>query len=258
MIARLWGALLLALLPAVAPAQVVTLRADVWCPYNCQPNSPHPGYMIEIAERAFAHYGIRIEYRTLPWSRTLVDVRAGRIDGAVGATATDSAETRGLVWGQEVLGQSHHVFAVRAGRPPITNLADLATRSLVAIADYSYDDAIDAHIEAHRAMPERVMLLSGDDVTKRLIRLVLSGRVDALIETRAVLDWELRQIDVGEGLTLSGYGEPVPLTIAFTSADPRGQRYAAILDEGVRRMRASGEFGRILARYGVPDWVASN
>ena len=35
-----------------ATAETVTLRADVWCPFNCEPDAASPGYMIEIAKAA--------------------------------------------------------------------------------------------------------------------------------------------------------------------------------------------------------------
>lgn len=252
-------ALMLGLVVAAAVAPVsaqttITLRADVWCPYNCEPASDRPGYMVEIAKAAFEARGMRVDYRTLPWTRTLSEVREGRLDGAIGATQ-GSQESRGLVFGKETLGLSVNVFAVRRGTPPIRSLQDLATRSLVAIADYSYDDAIDAHIAANKARGDRVTLLSGDDVTKRLIRLVIGGRADALVENRYVLAYEMRQVDGSDQLATTTFGEPSALSIGFTGAHPRGAEYAAILDQGVGQLRADGRLAAILQRYGVADWT---
>ncbi|TAD87385.1 MAG: hypothetical protein EAZ99_17800 [Alphaproteobacteria bacterium] len=236
-----------------ATATTITLRADVWCPYNCEPSSRDPGYMVEIARSVFQPHGLTVSYQTLPWSRTLAEVRAGTIDGAIGASI-GSPETRGMVFGEEDLGLSQSVFAVTRGSPRVASIADLATRTLVAIADYSYGDPFDDYIETHRRDSKRVSLLSGDDVTKRLIRLVLSSRADVLIEDVAVLRFEAAQVDGGDRLETSPAGEPVRIGIAFTNARPEGQRYAALLDAGVRQMRADGRLAAILARYGVPDW----
>lgn len=46
-------------------ADVVTLRADQWCPYNCVPGSDRPGYMIEIAREVFGRAGHQIDYQAL-------------------------------------------------------------------------------------------------------------------------------------------------------------------------------------------------
>ena len=62
----------------------LTLAADNWCPFNCQPNSTYPGYMIEIAQQVFAEYNININYQVIPWSRALRLCRAGIISAVVG------------------------------------------------------------------------------------------------------------------------------------------------------------------------------
>lgn len=51
---------------SVAYADVITLVADEWCPYNCTPDTDHPGFMIEIAQYAFEHAGHTIVYTTIP------------------------------------------------------------------------------------------------------------------------------------------------------------------------------------------------
>ena len=42
--------------------------------------------------------------------------------------------------------------------------------------------------------------------------------------------------------------------IAFSPANKKSAEYAAILDRGVERLRASGELDEIMAHYGLEDW----
>jgi len=50
-------ALLLSLfLISPAIADTITIRADVWCPYNCEPDSEKPGYMIEIVQKNICYF----------------------------------------------------------------------------------------------------------------------------------------------------------------------------------------------------------
>ena len=46
------------------------------------------------------------------------------------------------------------------------------------------------------------------------------------------------------------------LFLAFSPQQPGGAKLAQLLDEGMQRMRKSGELARILQRYGVQDWVS--
>lgn len=59
-------ALLLAVVLQCARAETITIVADPWCPYNCEPGSDEPGFMVEIARRVFAEAGIEVRYETVP------------------------------------------------------------------------------------------------------------------------------------------------------------------------------------------------
>jgi ABC-type nitrate/sulfonate/bicarbonate transport system substrate-binding protein len=65
---------------APAAAEVVTMAADVWCPYNCRPDTEHPGFAIEMARAILEPQGRKVEYIVIPWARTLEEVRAGKIE----------------------------------------------------------------------------------------------------------------------------------------------------------------------------------
>lgn len=65
--------------PAVETAQSVTLVADVWCPYNCAPDSVEQGYLIDIATLVFSRLGKHIDYRVMPGrGRSMRSRRNGR------------------------------------------------------------------------------------------------------------------------------------------------------------------------------------
>ena len=44
------------LVPMAANAETINIVSDEWCPYNCEPGSDRPGFGIEIAMEAYAHY----------------------------------------------------------------------------------------------------------------------------------------------------------------------------------------------------------
>ena len=83
--------------PVMSQADTWSIRADSWCPYNCEPSDNHSGYMIEIIELAAKSAGHKVDYKIVPWSRALVDVRLGQINGVVGASDGDGGKSRGDV-----------------------------------------------------------------------------------------------------------------------------------------------------------------
>ena len=62
----------LSILNRPAFSDTISMRADVWCPYNCDPSSKDLGLAIEIAEYAFAKKGHKIDYQIFPWPRTVI------------------------------------------------------------------------------------------------------------------------------------------------------------------------------------------
>jgi polar amino acid transport system substrate-binding protein len=71
------------------------MRADTWCPFNCEPGAKDPGIFIEIAEYAFSKKGHKIDYKTLSWGRAVAEVAAGHINAAVAAGIVCAALRRG-------------------------------------------------------------------------------------------------------------------------------------------------------------------
>ncbi len=60
-----------ALTPSPVGAETITLAADVWCPFNCNPGGDPPGYMVEVAKAVFEPRGHTVTYRVLPWARAV-------------------------------------------------------------------------------------------------------------------------------------------------------------------------------------------
>jgi polar amino acid transport system substrate-binding protein len=244
--AALWAA-------EAARADTIRIRADGWCPYNCDPGSDRPGYMIEVAREVFAAAGHEVDYRTSSWMRSLDDARGGRIEAVVGATA---GEAEGLVIPAEPLGRTRDGYAMRKGDRPDGAAGPPAFERLVvgAVRGYEYSGPLAAHVRAHGDDPARVQFVTGDDALEKNLRKLASGRVDLVPDDAGRLRAAIRDLGLGGALEVVHEGDPNPLYIAFSPSDPRSPAYAALLSEGVVRLRASGRLAAILARYGLADW----
>lgn len=258
------AAVLLAVLCAVAApavrADVVSLRSDLWCPYNCDPDSDQPGYVVEIARAVFGKAGHQVDYRLLPWPRALEGVRRGLFSGAIGATVTDG---RDLIFGREPVGMQANALALptarlRAGAGfRYTGPESLRSLRLGVAMGYTYDNGpIDAYLrEEEAAGSGRVVSARGEDVIAANLRRLMAGQVDAVLDSAAVLSQAITDMGFQSDVTVVEIGEAVPVYIAFSPVDPRASRYVGLLDAGIARLRSSGALAVILARYGVRDWA---
>lgn len=70
----------------------MSLRADFWCPFNCEPDAARPGFMVEIAQYALGKYGHTVDYQIMPWNRAIKEVRAGKIDGVIAELKSHSPD----------------------------------------------------------------------------------------------------------------------------------------------------------------------
>jgi polar amino acid transport system substrate-binding protein len=246
---------LLLLLPAAAKAEVVTIVADQWCPYNCEPNSKHLGLMIEIAKQAFAKHNIEIKYSTMPWTRAIEETRQNKHTAIVGASKQDAPD---FIFPKIPQGQMSNTFYVKKDTKwRYTGIKSLPQISLGVIADYSYSDELDEYIAKHNKMPKYVQSLSGDNALEANVKKLLAGRVGAIIEGKYVMSDYLSQHSLIGKLEEAGtlpYTANDNLYIAFSPKEPKAKIYAEILAKETEIMRKNGELKKILAHYHVSDW----
>jgi polar amino acid transport system substrate-binding protein len=236
-------------------AETITLVADGWCPYNCEPNAEKPGYMVEIAKKAFEKYGIEIEYSNLPWARQ------NKYTGIIGAYYGDAPD---FIFPSVAQGLSVFSFYVnKSDEWTYAGIDSLASRSLGAINDYSYSVHLDSYIESHKNDPTHIQILSGDNAIDNNIKKLLAKRIDTIVEDRQAMayylspkEFESVRASIKEaGILPSEEDGNGVVFIAFSPNNPNSKRYAEILSSETIAMSKSGVLKEILSRYGIDDFT---
>lgn len=238
--------------PRIATADPVRFRADYWCPYNCDPADQYPGYMIEIAERALARLGLVVDYQLMPWDRTMSEVRAGSVDVAVGATTLEADD---LIL-SDILGVDADCFFVMAGNPwRYAGVASLPHVLLGAVSGYTHDEGeVDAYIAANEAPNGLVTTTTGETASSRNLRLLLVGRVNAVLDSQAVVSMEAAKLGQADRLVNAGCLDALPLYLAISPKRTDAQALVGALRDELRDLRKSGQLAEILGHYGLSDW----
>ncbi len=248
-------ALALLSLPFLAASgadSVVRLCADQWMPYNGDPADPKPGYVIELAKAVFEPKGIKVEYTVMPWTEALAAVREGRMSGAIGANKEEGA---GLVLPTETIGVISICLVTRAdSKWTYDNLASFRSVKLGVIKGYAYWPAFDSYIARATEKGSGIFCAEGDTPLADLMKQLLAGDLGVVAESEPVLLWYLRSEGIDRSqIRVVFKGSADPIYVAFEPND-EGRSQAALLDEGVKALRASGELERLLRRYGLRDW----
>lgn len=233
-----------------APLEVI---ADEWCPINCQPNAPMPGYAVEVLQAVFADDGIN--YRVRPWKRALLQTRMGTSTAAIAATQA-MAQADNLKIGQEPVGYSVDCLYVLAGNPVHFHghPDELNSLKRVGIAlGYEYDGGFGTWLrrEANKA---KVFVASGDHPAAYNLAKLTKGGLDGMIEEQMVMSYMLRNATPAEPVVSAGCNPTLPLYMAFSPNHPDSDALVRQFDQGLVALRNSGQLAKILAKYGLKDW----
>lgn len=233
-------------------ADEIVLGADIWPPFNGEPGSDSPGYMVEIAQKVFESKGHTITYKEIPWTRAIISCREGDIQGIIGAAVGDAED---FVFPSEYLGLSaNNAFTLKESTFKYDNANSLSGVKVGFIQDYAYGDDLNNFIEANKNS-KLIKFMVGNDALKKNIKKLQVHRLDVVIETKSVFEYTANEMGLSDIFKSVGVdGSPDALYIAFSPKNPKSKEYAKILSDGVVELRNNGELEKILKKYGQKDW----
>jgi polar amino acid transport system substrate-binding protein len=234
----------------------ITIVADTWCPYNCNPESPHQGFIIDIAKKAFAKHNIEVKYIVLPWTQAINETRKGKYTAIIGAAIGDAPD---FIFPKTSQGFMQNSFYVKkSANWKYTGIKSLNNIILGAIADYSYSDELDNYIRKYRLDPAKLSMMSGDDALGINLSMLKRNKIGAILEEKYVMSYYLSMHNMKGDIQEAGAlptSENNNLYIAFSPKDKKSaRRYAEILSQETTKMRESGELKEIMDIYGLDDW----
>jgi polar amino acid transport system substrate-binding protein len=244
--------LLWLLTTACAHATPLEVAADEWCPFNCQPDAPMPGYVIELLKNIFPQ---GITYRVVPWKRAVLQTQKGISAAAVGATAAMAAAEH-LQIGREPVAFTSDCLYVAAGNPLRYQgkADDLNPLKRVGIVlGYEYHDGFGEWL-ARAANKAKVYIASGHQPAEANLRKLAAGSLSGMIEAGVVMDYLLHRAGLSQAVVRAGCDTPVPIYVAFGPKSPAADALVVTFDQGMAALRKSGKLASILAKYGLTDW----
>ena len=236
-----------------AHADVITVRADTWCPFNCAPNSSKPGYMIEILQQTLGKKGHTIDYQEMNWARAITATRAGKFNAIVGATKTEVPD---FVFPALSLGNAASCFYVLPKNNwQYAGIESLDTAVVGVVRDYTYDDDgdFDKYVKSHDNNPKRIEVISGDAPLERNLSKLTDGRISTLIEVDAAFQYHLRTLKKPLLVKKAGCLKSGSIHVAFSPTQAQSKVYAQMVSDGLIELRKSGALKKILSKYGIED-----
>jgi len=248
--------LLFTLFTGACQADTIRIRSDEWYPMNGDPNSKHPGYMIDLAKVILEPVGHKVDYKVMPWKRALAETRAGNSNCVVGAIKNEAPDFLypKIHWGVD---QAAIYVIKNEGEKDHWRydgkLSSLIKRKTGVILGYFYGDELDVYFKQNSG--GAFEFVSADRPLRQNIRKLLSGRINGVIETIPVMDAQLKQLGLAKKIIFSSsVGKRSLLYIACGSGNKNNQKYIDLIDRAMPGLRKSGKLQQILMPYGLSLW----
>lgn len=240
-------------------AETITIAADIWCPYNCDPNDTNkPGFIVDIAKTIFGANGITVIYREIPWARAKTMVFSNEIQGLIAATLADN-DTKNLIFPKEESARMQNTFyTLRSNSWTYQGIKSLQEVKIGVITGYDYGTDLQPYIDKELSKKHngKVIAIAGNAPLERLIKMLTINRIDVILEDESVFSYTSQKMGFTD-YRYAGDDKSDPMNnrlfIAFSPAKKSNQ-YAKLLTTGISNLRKSGELSRILAKYGLKDW----
>ena len=232
----------------------VRLTTGKWQPYTSR-TAPHYGFASHIVTEVFALVGVEVEYGFFPWKRAMKLAREGRWDGSL--VWFDTEERRAnFFYTEPIVPATNSFFHLTSFEFHWRIFEDLKDLRVGGTSEYSYGKAFDAAETAgifrtYRSISDEVGLTN-----------LLKGRIDVfpgelLVTYRQIRDTFSEQEAVLFTHHPKHISEP-PLHLILSKTVPGNEQMRDLFNEGLKRFKASGKHGQIIAdglggKYTDPD-----
>jgi polar amino acid transport system substrate-binding protein len=127
----------------------------------------------------------------------------------------------------------------------------LKGRRAAIVSGYGYSDIVTRFVEENRSTLGKIIEASGANAQAENIARLKEGKVDVVVESKAVMDYTLRNKAMQGEVIWAGGVPQAPVYLAFSPRGTRGASLRKLFDDGMGRLQKSGELEAIYRNYGV-------
>lgn len=235
------GGLLLAAAP-FALAEKLKIATGEWVPY-VSASYLHHGAIGHVIEKIFADADIDVEFNYLPWARGYQMSKDGAFDGNMPYYC--SPERQKDFYCSDPIVQGQQVYFYNVERPfDWETIADLEGMTIGATLGYYYGEDFENAERTGLFTSHRV----ARDETNFLI--LFKNRINAFPQDKEVGYAMIRRLFTPEEQRkLTHHHKPIhtnPLHLIFPRSAKHSERYLQLFNEGLARLRDSGELSRYM------------
>ena len=235
----------LVMLPATALAEpenkkIITVAGDAYFPPfefldERDGLKVYRGFNIDLIRAVIAKTDLELQFLPLPWEEALRALQEGRVD-AVGGMKYDAERAHYFDFSEEYLISSLAIFVAR-DNSIIVELSDLENRRIAV----QKDDI------AYQKLKNRVLELTATVSQEEAIKLLLAGKVDAVVGNRMAGQYIVQRLGAMERVkSVGGFINPERYGFAVRRGN---EELLAKFNEGLRKVKTDGTFDQIYFKW---------
>ena len=234
---------------AFADSKTIILAADPWCPWNCDDENK-PGIAVEMAKAIYEPLGYKVQYVSISWSRAIDEAVKGHVTGLIGADRS-IPEIKDFIFPKAAISHFDDVYVLKADSNFVyKGLDTLKGKTLGIVANYHFGDDIGKYMEDNYNNSQIVSQVTGVDGARQNLKKLMEGRIDMYFDDKYVILYNAQQLGIADQIKIGGtLKEDLDHYIVFSPALPDAKKLAKLYDEGVAKLKNSGEYKKIVAKY---------
>lgn len=227
----------------------IIIAADSWCPINCSRGDSREGVGIDLARAIYEPLGYRVRYVVMPWADALSKVRFGEVHAVVGAGRVDDPN---LVFpATPIMNISDDFYILKGVNWRFQGIESLKRKRLGVIDGYGYGKVVSDYITSNRKTFGAIHEATGNNALRENIEKLQRNQIDVIVETRPVMEYNLSRLHLADKIVWAGSVKQAPVYLAFSPARPQSVGFAKLYDDGMKRLRATGQLSGFYSPYGL-------
>ena len=221
----------------------INLFSSEYSPFVSE-NLKDYGPLADFVESAFKSVGYNVNINFLPWARGLHDSKKGLYDGVLTIWYRKEREkwfkfSKGFFPNEIVLIKKKKLQIKYEG------LESLKDYSIGVIRGFSYPDAFKKAAFLNKSRSKNA---------EQSIKKLVNDRVDLIIMDKLVAKFHLNKKYPGQWKNYEVLGAPLKTDFQHLAISKKIQNYQKIIEDfnrGYQKIKASGEFKKILKKHGL-------
>lgn len=238
---------------SLATSKQINFVWNVYCPYTCQKeHAGKSGYAMEVIQAVFKNSPYQVDFKFVDsWNRAMNQVKLGHFDAIVFSFHVEDVDEY-FIYPQQHLAveKSNNFMVLIDSKVKLNSVASLNQFSNIGVYKNTVwtDKALGDWEKLNRS---KFTYLHGGNVFDRALKMLRMKRIDAWEDSLGLLSYNIYKnniVDVRiEQITTESTSKG---GVLFSKKNAFSSEYAAFFSKRMLAIRKSGQFDKILAKYG--------